>query len=77
MKKIKHLTIEQHQEMAAWLKNRPMQIYCDIINTYGRTSKAGRYCRKVINATESLKCEMDNRAHEDLGSLTAAELYYT
>ena len=77
MQKKKQLTLEEHQKIAAWLADPiAFRMACDIPNTYGKTSRAGRCARKMIDAVINLKSEMENMAYADGHSDVATSLYY-
>jgi hypothetical protein len=77
MKKKKKLTLEEHQKIAAWLTDPiVLRMACDIPNTYGKTSRAGRFARKMSDAVMHLRSEMENMAYTDGHSDVATDLYY-
>jgi hypothetical protein len=77
MKKNKQMTLEQHQKIAAWLTDPiVIRMACDIPNTYGKTSRAGRFARKMADTVMHLKSEMENMAYADGHSDVATDLYY-
>lgn len=77
MKKNKQMTLEQHQKIAAWLTDSiAIRMACDIPNTYGKTSRAGRYAQKIYNEVMILRSEMEKMAHADGHPDVATDLYY-
>jgi hypothetical protein len=77
MKKNKKLTLEQHQKISAWLTDPiVIRMACDIPNTYGKTSRAGRFARKISHTIMLLKNDMENMAYADGYSNVATDLYY-
>lgn len=76
MKKIP-LTLQDHTKIAAWL-TQPIvpQMFCDIINAYGRGSRAARLARKLENTVQHLRSEMEERALADGYRKEAMGLYY-
>ena len=75
--KQKQMTLEQHEKVAAWLTDPVViRLICDIPNTYGKTSRAGRFARKMADAVMHLKSEMENMAYADGHSDVATGLYY-
>jgi hypothetical protein len=73
----KQLTLEQHQKIATWLTDPIVtRMVCDIRNTYGKTSHAGRYAAKLADVVMNLKSEMENMAHADGHGAVATDTYY-
>lgn len=77
MKTKKRLTLSQHEAIAVILKDPLIvRMSCDIQNTYGRTSRAGRLVRKYADAAMHLRSEMENMCFKDGHSGQAQDIYY-
>jgi phage gp36-like protein len=77
MKPKQKLTLEQHQQFAAYLRDPIlMRMCCDIPNTYGTTSKVGKQAHKLYEITRRLISDMDNIAWNEGYTGSDADLYY-
>lgn len=71
------MTLQEHKKIAEWLTSPVvMMINCHIPNTYGKTSWAGKYARKMSDSIKSLKSEMEGMAYKDGFADVATDIYY-
>ena len=76
-------TIEQHKVFASKInemEDNIRSISLEILNAYGKSSKAYRHTKKIIAALQDFKSEMDNRLINENGRNNACnsllEVYY-
>lgn len=79
MSKRRPYTLEEHQQVGADLaamRNRLQKIGIDIANRYGKTKRVGRTALRMLEALDSVRCQMDSEACRDLGAKFNTRLYY-
>jgi hypothetical protein len=73
----KRMTIEEHRKIGAWINDPTLRlISCDVANNYGKTSRSGKYARKLADLIIQLKSSMESDAYTDGHQTEATAIYY-
>lgn len=73
------ITVEQHIELGKQLqeaRDAAIDHLMLLSNTYGKTKKPGKLAHKVLDAFDSLKCEMDDQLARDYPADFSPHVYY-